>query len=119
MQPAFLLLPLLSHAGQGASPSFWQLARADCQCANRIFSLWLRLLHPLCSCCCCYMQGEMLPLLSGGSQQLMTDSSGQFIVEGPTAARFKFSRGYENSKCIDSVTGVNINFPMIQVCEVG
>jgi hypothetical protein len=59
----------------------------------------------------------MLPLLSGGSLQLETDSNGQFSVEGPTAARFKFSSGYEHSRCIDSVTGVSIDFPMIQVSK--
>jgi hypothetical protein len=59
----------------------------------------------------------MLPLLSGGSLHLETDNNGQFAVEGPTAARFKFSSSYEHSRCIDSVTGVSISFPMIQVSE--
>lgn len=57
----------------------------------------------------------MLPLLSSSSLQLETNANGQFSVEGPTAARFKFSSGYERSHCIDSVTGVSIEFPMIQV----
>lgn len=61
------------------------------------------------------VQGEMIPLLSGGqSVSLQTDAYGQFIVEEATAARFKFSSSYEGSRCTDSVTGVPITFPMIQ-----
>jgi hypothetical protein len=95
------MLPLLSNGSQ-------QLLTLQVV-SNRPLKLLLLLLLLV------HVQGEMLPLLSGGSQQLLTDNSGQFTVDGPTAARFKFSRSYEHSRCVDSVTGVSIDFPMIQV----
>lgn len=52
--------------------------------------------------------------MGGPSSDLATDISGQFVVPNPVPASYKFSAEYSGSKCRDALTGVIINFPMIQ-----
>lgn len=60
------------------------------------------------------LQGEITALMSGNSTEVQTDTNGQFVFQNPAAARFKFGSNFPNSDCRDSVTGVQITFPMQQ-----
>lgn len=51
-------------------------------------------------------------MLSSVTKELVTDNKGHFTIQLPKAAHYQF--GYQNAidECVDSLTGVQVTFPM-------